>query len=505
MSNILTKIESTADILGGDVFFATEQGYDPEYTDNNDLLPNGMYIRIVGSNNNVAYISAYEIDKALSIITEMSMSKASKADLDELKLNINDKISTTEFNLLKSDVDNKASKVDVDNLIDIFNDKADNSLVDEIITQLNQKASQEFANSMMQQIELKADTLDVENLSTKVNEKASVVTVNKLMDDVKSLQETIKLLTNVESIEAIKSQIALLNREIQRRLTIDDLKDVNSKISYINTTNNELKLRVDAVEANLNKKASTTYVQGQVTELNNAITGLAKKVDSKAEKTDIATKANKSDLDIVTTNVQNINKTLSNLSIEVDDKYKELNASISKKAVKSDVDNKISTINAQLLNTCDKSFVNDELNKINKKITLIETTNAENLNELSDDIENFECEVSNTLTELRANINTHSKQISNQSNQITKLQETSSEHNEKLKQPWVRILSTNEYKKLRPAPENSPYSKNYIYPNVIYLIVDYNKPKSIYIGDILIAKAEQKGSIGFAYNFPIVF
>ena len=40
---------------------------------------------------------------------------------------------------------------------------------------------------------------------------------------------------------------------------------------------------------------------------------------------------------------------------------------------------------------------------------------------------------------------------------------------------------------------------------IIYLIVDFNKPKAIYIGDILVAQAEQKGSVGFAYTFPIVF
>lgn len=38
----------------------------------------------------------------------------------------------------------------------------------------------------------------------------------------------------------------------------------------------------------------------------------------------------------------------------------------------------------------------------------------------------------------------------------------------------------------------------------IYLILEEGEPKYLYIGTILIAKKEE-GSIGFAYNFPIIF
>ena len=77
-----------------------------------------------------------------------------------------------------------------------------------------------------------------------------------------------------------------------------------------------------------------------------------------------------------------------------------------------------------------------------------------------------------------------------------------------MKQQWVRVMTPEEYKKLPPVGSTygdgkpNPYAKQ---PNVIYMLVRYNKPISVYIGDVLIAQAEQKGQTGFAYNFPIVF
>ena len=118
--SILTKIKSTADILGGSVFIANELGFDPEYPNNGDLLPNGMYIRIEGSDGSVAYISAYEIERSIDIIDEMSKTKASQADLTALQEIVEGKVSSSDFELLQGDVAAKASKADVDALLDEF-------------------------------------------------------------------------------------------------------------------------------------------------------------------------------------------------------------------------------------------------------------------------------------------------------------------------------------------------------------------------------------------------
>ena len=85
MSTDIIKLKSTADILGGDIFFATEAGTDPEHSQNGDLLPNGMYIRLEGSDGSLAYVSAYELDKALEVINDLSTNKADQSDVDVLQ------------------------------------------------------------------------------------------------------------------------------------------------------------------------------------------------------------------------------------------------------------------------------------------------------------------------------------------------------------------------------------------------------------------------------------
>lgn len=499
------KLKATADILGGSVFFANDAGFDPEYPNNGDLLPNGMYIRLEGSDNSIAYISAYELDKALGIIGDMSMSKASQADVDALEAALEDKVSSSDFELLQGDVENKASKAALDDALDAFNGKASQEQVDAIIAALNEKASQEYAEQLQAEIEAKADATTVEELSTSVEAKASKATVEELQADVLALQETVRLLTNSDSIVAINNQIAYLNTEIQRRLTIDDLSTINTTVSNLGNSQSELTERVENVEVNLNKKATTTYVQGQVTELNNAITGLSVRVDSKADKSDLSGKANKSDLDQIVKKVNTLGSTVSNLEIATDDNYDELSAALNKKAVKTEVDAAIESLNETIASKADKTTFNEEISRINNNYNNLESTLTEDINRLSGEIEQIECDTNATITELRANINTQNRTITNQGTQLTKLQESSQTYNEKLKQNWVRVLTTNEYKALRTAPEGASYNNRYKYPNTVYLIVDFNKPKAIYIGDILVAKAEQKGSVGFAYTFPIVF
>lgn len=499
------KLKATADILGGSIFYANDAGFDPEYPNNGDLLPNGMYIRLEGSDGSIAYISAYELDKALGIIGEMSMSKASKADLDALEDSLENKVSTTDFELLQGDVENKASKAELDDALDAFNGKASQEQVDEIITALNEKASQEYAEQLQAAIEAKADATEFETLSATVENKANKATVDELKADVQALQQTVSLLTNSDSIVAINNQIAYLNTEIQRRLTVDDLSTLNTNVANLNNSNAGLTERVENVEVNLNKKATTTYVQGQVTELNTAITGLATRVDTKADKSDLTGKANKSDLDQIVKKVNTIGASVSDLEIEVDDNYKELTAALNKKAVKADIDTAIESLNETIASKVDKTSFNTEINRINNNYNNLETTLRNDLNDVAGDFEEFECNTNATLTELRTTINTQNRTITNQGTQLTKLQESSQNYNEKLKQNWVRVLTTNEYKALRTAPEGASYNNRYKYPNVVYMVVDFNKPKAIYIGDILVAQAEQKGSIGFAYTFPIVF
>jgi hypothetical protein len=128
-------------------------------------------------------------------------------------------------------------------------------------------------------------------------------------------------------------------------------------------------------------------------------------------------------------------------------------------------------------------------------MSTIDVTNLDELN----------CKVDNIFAELDSRIKNQQKTIEDQQKEIDELHQINALQDEKLKRKWVVVLTTIEYNRLIPAPENASYNEIYKYPNVVYLVVDFNKPKAVYIGDILIAEAESTGPNGFAYNFPIIF
>ena len=504
-NNTLLKLKATADILGGAVFFATENGTDPEYPGNGELLANGMYIRLEGSDGSLAYISAYELDKALGIIGDMSMSKASQSDVDALQQLLEGKASDVDIELIRTELAEKATKTGLENLSNTVNTKASQEDLDTLTETVNTKASQEDLDTLTETVNTKASQEDLDTLSETVALKAAATEVASILNDITALQEAVALITDSSSITAINNQIAYLNTELKRRLTIDDLTSINTNITSLNTANAAFDERISNVEVNLSKKATNTYVQGQVNELNTAITNLVKRVDNKAEKSDIIVKANKSDLDTVVKKVNSLTSTVSSIETEIDDNYNTLAVSTSKKADKTYVDNSINNLSATLENKIDKATVNEAITRISNKLNNLESSQNDTNANLAGDIEDLEYEFDNIIAELRSNLNAQSRQINQQDNKITKLQESSNNYYEQLKQTWVRVLTSVEYKNLRNNPPEGPYNARYKYPNTVYLVVDFNKPKGLYIGDIKIAEAEQKGSIGFAYTFPIVF
>ena len=505
MSTELIKLKATADILGGDVFFANEHGADPENPTNDGLLANGMYIRLNGSDGSVAYISAYELDKSIEIINQMTVDKANKADVDTLQSLLEGKASDIDLQLLQAQVDLKASQTDVDDLFDRVNRKVDQSTIDDIVLQLNAKANADTVTALSEQVSTKAEQADLTALTTTVGTKANQAAVTAMEADIAALQETVQLLTNTDSIAAINAQITYLNNEINKLKLDSDLTDTTNAVNAVVSANNALTERVDSLEVNLAKKATTVYVQGQVNEINANLTNINKRIDTKAEKTDVIIKANKSDLDTVVNRINAMGVSIDSMSTLVDTKVNEFTEELAGKASKSLVDTKVNEFTEELARKTDRSLFNTTITRIDNKLNDIEETHTASFNRLSGDIDTVECEVNNTISELRSSLNAQTKQLTSQNTEINKLKTNSDAYSEKLKQNWVRVLTSNEYKKLRTAPEGVPYNDRYKYPNVVYLVVDFNKPKAIYIGDILVAQAEQKGSIGFAYTFPIVF
>ena len=326
-----------------------------------------------------------------------------------------------------------------------------------------------------------------------------------MLTDVAALQELVDSLSNESSITAITNQINYLNTEIQRRLTIDDLASTTTAINNLTATDATLAERMDNVEASVFDKASKTYVQGQITEVNTVLTEAVRKIETKADKTDIVGKANKADVDAVTASVEELTTTVDTLSQDVNTRFEELTTTVGAGASKAYVDSKYDDLTSQLDNVANKNVVGDAINRLTNRFETHEQAQATINSDLYDSIDDIQHEFANVSSEVRGSINAQSRQITAHTDEISKLKESSQDYKDQLKQTWVRVLTSNEYKRLSTPPEGVPYNPRYKYPNTVYLVVDFNKPKAIYIGDILVAQAEAKGSVGFAYTFPIVF
>ena len=131
--NILIKLKATADILGGDVFFADENGCDPNNISSSGLLPNGMYIKLEGSDGSFAYISAFELDKIINNLSTITATKANAADVTTLQQLLEGKASDTDIELIYTELDKKVDKTEFDTFNTTLSNKADNTVVDTLI------------------------------------------------------------------------------------------------------------------------------------------------------------------------------------------------------------------------------------------------------------------------------------------------------------------------------------------------------------------------------------
>jgi hypothetical protein len=507
MSDILTQIKSTADILGGDVFFATAEGQDPEILENDGLLANGMYIRLNGSDGSVAYISAFELDKSIEIIDQITKGKANQEDFEVFQLLMDEKANQSDLELLQSDISTKASQESIDSIITILNSKVDSSVVDALSTAVSSKAYNSVVDALSTAVSSKADNSVVDALSTAVSSKADSSVVSSIQNDVNTLKATIDSITDEATIEAIQNQIEYLNNELNKKLTQDSLTEINSDIDNIQLNVDSINERLLSTESNVLKKAEKTFVQGQLNEIHDVLANMVTTIDSKANKTLVAEKANKTDVDNLRSKVVELNTLVGTKVSSLDASYQTLVNNVSSKANKSETESAITSINNALSNKADLLETARSINTINAKITSLENKD-DGLSDINNAMSSLQTNVNAAIHEMNSIINSQTKQITDHTTKISKLQETDSAYAESLKNEWVRVITPEEYKKL-PAigsllPNGSPNPKAKK-PNTIYMLVRYNKPISVYIGDILIAQAEQKGSTGFAYTFPITF
>jgi predicted nucleic acid-binding Zn-ribbon protein len=482
MSNVLNALESVTEkilvtdaavnsnIIGGNVIKILSDGTDPEYPESGDMLPGGLYIRLHTANNQRIYISAYEIDKAFDIIAGMNMDKADKGDVEALEVEINNKVSNTEFELLQSDLNLKTDKKDFD----------------------------ELSNT----VELKADKDTVDELSNTVELKADKDTIDSIKNDIISLQNVLGSLNDTDVITAIQDQIDLLNSELQKKISLDNLNIIDNEINDLSNAISDNYAEIELLKTDISKKASTIYVQGQVKELNTAITGISSKLTSKADKKDIAAKASQSDLDTVVKKLNTLNISTAEGFAEFEECCNLIKAELNNKVSLSEFNTFKTTAETAIADKASLTYVNKHIQKVDNKLENIESELDTKLQQASDNLYEFECEVNNELSGINSALNNQSKQILNNISQITQLKQNDVKINNTLKHQWVQVLTPEEYNSLAPVGNPSINAKQ---PNIVYMLVRYNKPVAVYIGEVLIAKAEEKTSTGFVYNFPIIF
>ena len=336
--------------------------------------------------------------------------------------------------------------------------------------------------------------------------------VEQIKSDIESLQTTLETLTNTSSIAAIQNQITYLNNELNKKIEASSLTPVTNSIEAINTNIETINDEILNIKETSVGNASKVYVQTQVKELNDRITANEVALQNTALKEDVVLKANQEDFVRLNETVTELSNSVNNKIPTIESNYEELTRTVSNKANVASLEEaktRITSIETAIENS-NLSSINTELIDLDRRLDIVEGDKSKGYNteKLSNDMYELECSVNNALSAINATVSNQTKQLTAHTTQITDLQKKDNTFDEQLKNEWVRVMTPEAYKKLAPVGSllpngtENPRAKK---ANTIYMLVRYNKPHSVYIGDILIAQAEQKGSVGFAYTFPITF
>lgn len=482
----------TAGVQSGVVFKSTITGTDPDFANVTGLLPDCQYLRLKNVDGSYAYIALSEIDLLRSEVA----SKASAIDVE----------------LMQADIEDKATKTQLEEVRNLAEENAvDEEVINSILTAIENKAEKTVVAGIASELLTKADIEDMDSLAELVDDKASKESVDDLVEDLNALKTALGGITDANVVAAIQNQINYLNDEINKRLTIDDIRSINTSVTSMTSTVASLNEKVDGFEARLDGTASAegvTNVTNALASLTETVNRVESKINTKADASTLAGKASHEELLRVAKRVTELSTTVNGKVTDFTDAINDVNSALNNKVGVGTYTVAMNEIDEALDLKADKSVLGPQLQQIERE-----------LNNLKDDLESLEGSVDgvdfqpqiDSLSRTISSINTKLTETSNSTKNITKdvekIKTWKDETAKNLKSQWVRVLSSKEYRALRPAGENTlqDYNPRYRYPNTVYLVVDFNKPKAIYIGDILVAQAESKGSIGFAYTFPIAF
>lgn len=359
-SNILPRIPM---IDYATMFKTDENGLDAEYPDVTDLNKNSIYIRITFVNSDTPlYISCWLLQSDIESLKELVNSKASKTEYDLLREEIESKVSAMQIEYLQEQINLKADKTALDRLQLVVDKKANNDYVANLESTIYNKADKTSLNNIEDRINalnksltnyvtvesLKDITGDVTDINTKLSKKADKTALDEL-------SETVQLKADVSQIDEINKKFESIDSV--------DIEGVDTKLSSLTLSVDKLNKKMDINSSDLKKKADLSYVERIDTDLKRATTKLDIIVETKADKTELLAKANKSDLEA-----------LSNTNIIINNNISQLRKSIDTKASKSDLEAKVSELQHAIsdLYTIEKNdirLVNSKIINLERNIT----------------------------------------------------------------------------------------------------------------------------------------
>lgn len=348
------------------MFKTDENGVDAEYPNVTDLNENSIYIRITFINSdNPLYISCWLL----------------QSDIESLKELVNSKASKTEYDLLREEIESKVSTMQIEYLQEQINLKADKTSLDKLQTIVDKKANSDYVAGLETAIYNKADKTaltDIDNRINAINKSLiNYVTLESLNDitgnvaDVNSKlsrkvdNDAFEQLSKTVELKADSSQIDEINKRLE---DIDgvDIEGVSTKLNSLTLSVDKLGKKLDTNSSDLRKKADLSYVERIDTDLKKATTKLDIIVETKADKTDLFGKANKSDLEALSNTTTIINNNISQLRKAIDNKVS-----------RSDLDARINELQHTIsdLYTVEKNdikLVNSKIINIERNITRID-------------------------------------------------------------------------------------------------------------------------------------
>ena len=348
------------------MFKTDENGVDTEYPNVTDLNANSIYIRITFINSdNPLYISCWLL----------------QSDIESLKELVNSKASKTEYDLLREEIESKVSTMQIEYLQEQINLKADKTSLDRLQTVIDKKANNDYVASLETTIYNKADKTaltDIDNRINAINKSLiNYVTLESLNDitgdvtDVNSKlsgkvdKDAFEQLSKTVELKADSSQIDAINKRLED-IDSTDIEGVNTKLNSLTLSVDKLGKKIDTNSSDLKKKADLSYVERIDTDLKKATTKLDIIVETKADKTDLLGKANKSDLEALSNTTTIINNNISQLRKTIDNKVS-----------RSDLDARINELQHTIsdLYTVEKNdikLVNSKIINIERNITRID-------------------------------------------------------------------------------------------------------------------------------------